>query len=771
MAKSERVSGPVLGPPPGRMVQLAAATQTLATAASQPTLITALLQAAVELLGASGATVLLATARQTLVSAGHLGETDGVRALKLTERGLGQVAHYCASAAEVLSAFPALEGQNSDGLPGRQPERVAVVPLVLAERCLGVLALEFRSARPFTPDERASLSLVCVPAALALGRLQARRPAVTDPVPEPGADAAPPDHAASQALALDAFVRLTEAVGTDTDLVVVLRHARDVLESSLPDTLATYFELEGGLWTLRLLSSEIPSDFRAVLRGGLKPETAGFADAVQRGQPIFIDHWNVLDRGVPHTETYRAAAFYPYFRQGQPLGMFVVGSQSESVWSAARQLVFGAVGRSLGLALERAEQVRASEGLPALRAFVALTEAVGAETDLRVLVGHALAVLQAHLSGTGIAYYNLHGDVWKASIVSDNIPPLLARALQAGVPVSAPPFAEAVRTRAAVFVNTWNAEDRGVAHSEQYGTGAFYPYFREGQPVGMFVGGDQSSEQWSEVGQAIFRAVGRSLGLALERSHDLRELERSNEALSAANEELEAFTYSASHDLRTPVRHALAFTELAGRAIAAGEAAKARQHLDVVQRAGQRMNSLIDSMLLLSRAGRQSLVPGWVSLAALVAQAQQDMTTDDPAAGTGAARPPCWELGPLPLVWGDASMVQQVITNLISNAVKYTRRAEAPLIRVWTEERAHDWLIQVQDNGVGFDPQYQDRLFGVFQRLHRADEFEGTGVGLATVRRIVQRHGGQVMASGQPGQGAAFGFTLPRPASPPDSAV
>lgn len=276
---------------------------------------------------------------------------------------------------------------------------------------------------------------------------------------------------------------------------------------------------------------------------------------------------------------------------------------------------------------------------------------------------------------------------------------------------------------------------------------------------------------WPAVDRTVIETVGRSLSLALDRAEQVTELARERErlagqsaALASVNEELEAFAYSVSHDLRTPVRHIQGFNVLLRKSFGAGLDAKATRYLEVVDEAAVRMNTLIDAMLDLSRMSRQPLRVGRVDLGALVASVRGDVELDM------LARKVTWHVQPLPLVTGDHDLLRQVVLNLLSNALKYTRGREEAVIEVWAEARPDAWAVFVRDNGVGFDPRYQDKLFGVFQRLHRADEFEGTGVGLTTVRRIITRHEGQVSAYGVPGEGATFGFTLPRALTPDSGA-
>jgi light-regulated signal transduction histidine kinase (bacteriophytochrome) len=181
------------------------------------------------------------------------------------------------------------------------------------------------------------------------------------------------------------------------------------------------------------------------------------------------------------------------------------------------------------------------------------------------------------------------------------------------------------------------------------------------------------------------------------------------------------------------------------------------RYLKIIHDASKQMGALVDDLLLFSRMARVDLVQTSVNMNALVAEVQSELAPDT------ADRNIDWEVDDLPLVHGDRSMLKQVWVNLLSNAVKYTRRRNVARIEIrCVEEDPGGFEFTVRDNGAGFDMKYVNRLFGVFQRLHRADEFEGTGIGLANVRRIVIRHGGRVWAEGAVDEGATFHFTLPR---------
>ncbi|GBF04941.1 PAS/PAC sensor signal transduction histidine kinase [Deinococcus aerius] len=245
------------------------------------------------------------------------------------------------------------------------------------------------------------------------------------------------------------------------------------------------------------------------------------------------------------------------------------------------------------------------------------------------------------------------------------------------------------------------------------------------------------------------------LNQSLEERVVLRTLE-----LQEANRELEAFSYSVSHDLRTPLRHIVGFGDLLRKEAGGTLSPKGERYLGVITDAAARMSRLIDDLLEFSRMGRQELRRGPVDLGAVVREAWAALEHDREGRAAGI------EVGPLPTVEGDAALLTQVFTNLLSNALKYTRTRGQAQVQVTAREGPGEVTVTVRDNGVGFDPRYTDKLFGVFQRLHRAEEFEGTGIGLANVRRIVTRHGGRVSAESVPGEGAAFHVTLPLGGAP-----
>ena len=224
--------------------------------------------------------------------------------------------------------------------------------------------------------------------------------------------------------------------------------------------------------------------------------------------------------------------------------------------------------------------------------------------------------------------------------------------------------------------------------------------------------------------------------------------------LQAANRELEAFTYSVSHDLRAPLRAVTGFSHMLLEDYAPQLPDEAQHYLYIVDNSAQQMGQLIDDLLMFSRLGRLELTKRPVAPAALVQQVLEDLHAER------AGRQVEIKLGDLPPCRAEPTLLKQVFVNLLSNALKYSRQREVAHIEVGCRESNGQRVYFVKDNGVGFDMQYANKLFGVFQRLHGAEEYEGTGVGLAIVQRIIHRHGGSVWAEAAVDRGATFYFTL-----------
>jgi len=256
---------------------------------------------------------------------------------------------------------------------------------------------------------------------------------------------------------------------------------------------------------------------------------------------------------------------------------------------------------------------------------------------------------------------------------------------------------------------------------------------------------------------AIFGELHRK-SMALKEANQI--LDSRNEELLAANKELEAFSYTVSHDLRAPLRHVSGYIEML-RDHAEGDLDdQARRYLDLIQKSAGKLGELIDNFLAFARMGRSDLNIMSVDMNELVRQSVDNLRPEM------EGRNMDWQIATLPTVEADINMMRQVWFNLLSNAVKYTRQREIARIEIDCDvSQPKELVFHVRDNGVGFDMRYADKLFGVFQRLHRESEFEGIGIGLANVRRIVNRHGGRTSAEGTVNAGAKMSFTLLKPAT------
>lgn len=269
------------------------------------------------------------------------------------------------------------------------------------------------------------------------------------------------------------------------------------------------------------------------------------------------------------------------------------------------------------------------------------------------------------------------------------------------------------------------------------------------------------SREWTRVEIESATDLRNSIvGIVLRKAEEMAEL---TSELERSNKELEAFSYSVSHDLRAPFRHIVGYSELLKSKEAGNLSRDGSRYIETIIDAARHAGKLVDNLLQLSRITRTAMYAVSIDLNEAVEETRRDMVME--VEGRNIE----WHIGKLPIVIGDPTMIKLVLRNLMSNAVKYTKNREVAVIAIDAKTEGPEYVISVRDNGVGFDMRYVQKLFGVFQRLHRQEDFEGTGVGLANVRRIISRHRGRTWAEGKLNEGATFYFSLPRSEEPLDS--
>ncbi|WP_407543159.1 GAF domain-containing protein (plasmid) [Deinococcus radiomollis] len=788
-------------------------TEALAATTTQREVIEVVLTPAVQALGAvAGIVLLVDETDQQMKIAGSQGYEDGAPTVwqegpiedhvLIADILRMKKARYFEDAGALQEAYPELESRTGAVAAVAN----ATLPMFLDEHPLGVIVLDFKEPHLFTPAERRFLTILSGQCAVALGRADATRTLRAEVEKQTHLLAERARQLEDQtrrsqddARALEAFVAFTEAVGTRTDLVQLVQRAIRVLEVRFPGVSVAYYEQDEDLWKARVWSIDLPPELAASLAAGLPSDTPLFAEVVQTRQPVFTDAWDAEQEQIALTEEYGAVAGYPLVIEGELHSFLAVGLRETRSWSEADQALVRAVGRSLNLALERTETAReltrknaelelnTAELLArtrALEAFAQLTRDLALTTDPLLLIQRAQEVVITMLGDGAALYYEPEGDRWHNRVQQGSLhSPELQAAIDAGLPyadtnnllipwTSGQPYFQDMYDR-----NT----DQLPSLVGHIGATAALPLCVGHRPLGVMVFALFQGRTWSTEDRMLLEVAMQSLELALDRAEQTRtvtaqrdaldartqelaastlELQASTQELEASTQELEAFSYSVSHDLRTSVRHMLGFLTLARKSLDGRLDERSRRYLDVVGQAGEQMNTMIDAMLDLSRAMQRPLQPTTFELDALMAQLREALVPDL------LSRNVEWEVAPLPAVYGDRDALHQVLTQLVENALKFTQGRDPAVIRVWAEEQGEAWKISVLDNGLGFDPRYQDRLFNLFQRLHGAQEVRGSGVGLAQVKRLIVKHGGQVFAEGQVDEGATFGFTLPKSASP-----
>ncbi|WP_412029783.1 ATP-binding protein [Deinococcus yunweiensis] len=864
-------------------------------------------------------TVLLAALETIGAASGVIVRTSGHGVTVVTTQG--EVPWMSSALATRLA--PGWAGQAGDHEFGAVQEQgdVTAIPVVSARHVLGALLL--KPGRSLTMGERRLLRSLAALCAATFRTEDAAR------LLEVQAQVRAADLEARNA-ALDAFVVYKEAIGTESDVVLLARQAVDVVRATLNDVSVGYYELEGGLWRARVWSEDIPPALVAQIRAGIPVDAPHFAAAAQSQEAVFVEGWMDAD-GLGGDVPFGTAAFIPLVIHGEARSIFSVGSRSVRLWSERERAIVRAVARGLRLTLERSEQQRQLEvERAALTAFARLTEMSAETTDVHALARQATEVLRSTLGDVSVAYFEPYADHWQAQMWSDDHTPEDVAALQAGIPMEAPEYAQAVRLGGAVFVSGGKATPDSVLYARTSGASALFPYVLAGTPHGLLTMGTQAATDWTERERQVFRAVAHSLGVALERVAILRahaaqhaelaartqaleafaaltrglslrsdpdalvaraqevvmsllppgyavyyepdgrtwrlraqtgslrnddlqrlvnaglpyddvqnlvipyttgqpfyqeqyeknidnlasyvdhvgasatlpvlvdghprgvfavvlfgavrqwtaadkavmetvvrslglaiegaqgllHLHRAMNELERSNRELEQFAYVASHDLQEPLRSVTSFVDLLLRRLPQ-EDERAATYARFVREGTLRMGQLIRDLLAFSRVAAPHQPPAPVDVQQVVTMVVQDLT--DQIARSQATV----TVGDLPGVMADPTQVRQVFQNLLGNALKFTVPGRAAIVRVWGIRDGAYVRFSVQDNGIGIDPAYHDKMFAIFQQLNPRDAYEGTGIGLAITRRIVERHGGTIKVASTLGEGATLTFTLP----------
>ncbi|BDP42632.1 hypothetical protein DAETH_26010 [Deinococcus aetherius] len=567
--------------------------------------------------------------------------------------------------------------------------------------------------------------------------------------------------------ALAAFAALTEAAGAETDVRALARQATEVLRARFPEGSAVYLEPEGERWKVRVWSGDLGEDLVALLTAGVPHKTPALAAAVRERQAVFTNAWDAQRERMALTEAYGSAAHKPMIVDGEVRGVLALGLRGSRQWRERDQLLFRAVGRSLNLALERGERARQLERqnaelaarTRALEGFADLTRDLALHDDPYVLIQRAQEVVLSLLPGGYALYFEPQGERWvKRAQTGD----LRSEALQA-VADAGLPYHEAgnllipYTTLAPYYQDQYaqNTDNIGdlVAH---LGASATFPVLLNGRPQGVFaVVLFGKPRPWSSAERAVMETVVRSLGLALERAEGVGELARRTQELARSNAELEQFAYIASHDLQAPIRAVTSFAGVIERKYGEHLDERGRLYLRQITNSGEHMKRLVDDLLAFSRVHTQQREPVLVDAAAVFDEVARRLSAEGGHADAALTR------GELPVVLADRQQLDQLLQNLISNGLKYRREGVAPRVHVSAERDGNFWRFSVQDNGIGIEPQYFERIFVIFQRLHGREAFEGTGIGLAVCKKIVERHGGRLWLESTPGHGSTFFFTLP----------
>ncbi|WP_180970092.1 GAF domain-containing protein [Deinococcus planocerae] len=585
--------------------------------------------------------------------------------------------------------------------PTEQYGTVANAPLVVGGEVRGVLSIGLKDTRQWSGPDQALFRAVARGLTLALERAeQARR-------------------LQAQNLELDARTRALEAfeewsrdLTLDAEPGALIERAEELLLDLLPVQAALHYERDGERWYVRSMRGEYGSEgLRLAHEAGLPHDTTdNLRLPFQTGETYYQDAYNPATDGLAdHMAHVSATAIVPLRTGRGTRGLIGLGRFGQSNWTETERTIIETVRRSLELALDRAEASR---------------DLLTAQARLRAVVDNApvvLFALDAHgtftlSEGRGLAGLGLTPGQAVGRSASDlyaHVPDLL--------------------------------DDLRLALSGQE--------VHQTRPVG-----ERVFESWTipvtDVAGTVTEVVGVSTDVT-ERQRAEESLTRRNEELRRSNAELEQFAYIASHDLQAPIRAVTSFAGLIDKRYSAQLDERGRLYLRQIVESGEHMKRLVDDLLTFSRVHTEQRPLRFTHAGAVFDAVLRRLHPEIERTGASVTR------GELPRVIADTQQLDQLLQNLISNGLKYRRERIPPEVHVSAQREGRVWRFAVRDNGIGIERQYFDRIFVIFQRLHGREEFEGTGIGLAVCKKIVERHGGQLWVESTPGQGSTFFFTLP----------
>ncbi|BDP44251.1 hypothetical protein DAETH_42200 (plasmid) [Deinococcus aetherius] len=644
-----------------------------------------------------------------------------------------------------------IEGRDHDGT-------VAAYPVMVAGEVLGFLMMGFKTTSRWAERDQVIFRAVGRSLELALERaeqarqLQARK-----------------DEEARRSQALSAFAELSRDLVLETDPYTLIRRTQEVVLGLLPPGFSSYFEPDGDRWRPRSQVGHANTpELQAVLAAGLPFETTpNLLIPWRGGEAHYQDEYDPASDHLVGSEEYPGATVtLPVQVGGEVRGVLGFALFTVRRWSGEDRAALETVGRQLTLALERAEQTRrlAEQNAEleartrALEGFSDLLGDLTLQTEPSALIGSALEMVMTLLPPGYAAFWEVRDGRWYATAQARNVgSPALQATIDAGLPAGQTPTLDIPqRTRAPYFQDVYaQGADTPAEVVSHVNAVATLPVMVRGEVLGIFNVPLFHERRWSAEDRAVLETTVRSLGLALERAEGVADLSRRTEELRRSNAELEQFAYIASHDLQAPIRAVTSFAGVIHRKYGQHLDERGQLYLRQIMESGEHMKRLVDDLLAFSRVHTQQREPQPVDSGAVFDVVARRLQAEPGNTDAEITR------GHLPLVLADGQQLDQLLQNLISNGLKYHREGVVPRVRVSAEQDGEFWRFAVSDNGIGIEPQYYERIFTIFQRLHGREEYEGTGIGLAVCKKIVERHGGRLWLESTLGEGTTFFFTLP----------